>query len=381
MKKSLLLFILIGIMTALCACTQSFLGDNKGIDFNSLQATGSLELSYAEGFSADYYGEYTMINFENDTHLFLIPNNEAVCNLPNNTTIVKKPIKNVYVAASSVMDMLLKLNVLDSVAMTGTKEDSWHIEEIKNYINSGKIVYAGKYNEPDYEMILQKDCGLAIENTMIYHNPETKEKLEELNIPVMVEQSSKEEHPLGRLEWIKLYGILFDREEAAEAYFKEQVKIAEEYTSDSKNNKNIAFFYINKNGIVNVKKSDDYIPKMIELAGGGYVPSNEYGDYKNLLSTANMQFEAFYAACQDADILVYNDAITRDVNSLQDLINKNNLFKDFDAVKNKNVYLCGSDFYQESTGICELIKDFNIIINNDKSQIRDEDLRFLKRLD
>ena len=38
---------------------------------------------------------------------------------------------------------------------------------------------------------------------MIYHNPEVKEKLEEFGIPVLVEHSSYESHPLGRTEWVK----------------------------------------------------------------------------------------------------------------------------------------------------------------------------------
>ena len=50
-----------------------------------------------------------------------------------------------------------------------------------------------KYNEPDYELILKEGCNFALENTMIGHNPEVKEKLESLGIPVMVERSSYEE--------------------------------------------------------------------------------------------------------------------------------------------------------------------------------------------
>ena len=77
------------------------------------------------------------------------------------------------------------------------------------------MLYAGKYRMPDYELILSKGCDLAIENTMIFHDPEVKEKLEELGIPVIVETSSYESDPLGRLEWIKLYGALFGKEKEA----------------------------------------------------------------------------------------------------------------------------------------------------------------------
>ena len=49
-----------------------------------------------------------------------------------------------------------------------------------------------------------------------------QEKLETLGIPVLVERSSYESHPLGRMEWMKLYGLLMNRETEADAYFTAQ---------------------------------------------------------------------------------------------------------------------------------------------------------------
>lgn len=79
-------------------------------------------------------------------------------------------------------------------------------------MQTGRIAYAGKYSAPDYERILTAECGLAVENTMIYHTPEVKEQLERFGIPVLVERSSYESSPLARMEWIKLYGILLGKE-------------------------------------------------------------------------------------------------------------------------------------------------------------------------
>ena len=51
---------------------------------------------------------------------------------------------------------------------------------------------------------------------------ELKEKLEELGIPVLVDHSSYEPNPLGRTEWVKLYGLLTGHEEEAEAAFAKE---------------------------------------------------------------------------------------------------------------------------------------------------------------
>ncbi len=84
--------------------------------------------------------------------------------------------------------------------------------------------YAGKYSAPDYERIVDKSCSLAIESTMIYHCPQVKEQLENLGVPVLVERSSYEADPLGRMEWIKLYGVLTGKEQLAEELFEKRSK-------------------------------------------------------------------------------------------------------------------------------------------------------------
>ena len=111
---------------------------------------------------------------------------------------------------------------------------------------------------------------------MIHHNPEVEEKLEQFGIPVMVERSSYESHPLGRTEWMKLYAVLLGKEDVAEKAFKEQTdKLDKVLTSDDKDTgKTVAFFYINSTGAVNVRKNGDYVSNMIELAGGKYVPED-----------------------------------------------------------------------------------------------------------
>lgn len=59
----------------------------------------------------------------------------------------------------------------------------------------------------NYETIVSSSCELAVESTMIYHTPEVKEQLERLGIPVLVERSSYESHPLG--EWSGSASMVF----------------------------------------------------------------------------------------------------------------------------------------------------------------------------
>ena len=79
--------------------------------------------------------------------------------------------------------------------LSGTSAENWYLPEAKEAMENGEISYAGKYSAPDYERIVSANCGLAIENTMIYHTPEVKEQLEKFGIPVLVERSSYESDP------------------------------------------------------------------------------------------------------------------------------------------------------------------------------------------
>jgi iron complex transport system substrate-binding protein len=242
--------------------------------------------------------------------------------------------------------------------MSGTDADGWYVANAKEAMENGDIVYAGKYSKPDYELILANECKLAIESTMINHTPEVKEKLEELGIPVLVEQSSFETHPLGRTEWIKLYAVMMGKEDVAQRIFDEQVAYMDEVTGLENTGKTVAFFYISSSGSAIVRKSGDYVTKMIQLAGGNYI-FDDLGDPEKATSTVTLEMEEFYAKAKDADFIIYNSTIDGGVYSLDELIGKNSLLADFKAVKNGNVWCTGKNLYQETTQLGLMISDIH----------------------
>lgn len=165
----------------------------------------------------------------------------------------------------------MHLDALDSIALSGTRAEGWYLDEAKKAMQDGRIAYAGKYSAPDYERILTSGCGLAVENTMIYHTPEVKEQLERFGIPVLVERSSYESSPLARMEWIKLYGILLGKETLAEEVFTRQAQRIAPLLDQPSTGKRCAFFSITASGLATVRKSGDYVAQMIGMAGGEYV--------------------------------------------------------------------------------------------------------------
>lgn len=337
----------------------------------------SMELSYAENFSVDYYqGGYTLLTLMDGEKFLIVPENqEAPKQIEDGVVVLQRPIGNLYLVASAVMDMFCELDSLDTITLSGQKEDGWYIEEAKEAMTNGELIYAGKYSKPDYELIVSENCTLAIENMMISHSPEVIEKLEDFGIPVMIEYSSYESHPLGRVEWIKFFGALVGKEEEAEQAFAKQLAILEEVTADEKTNKTVAFFFITSNGLVQVRQSSDYIPKMIDLAGGKYVFEN-LGDPETKRSTMNMQVEEFYSSAKDVDYIIYNSSIDGGVSSIEELLDKCEMLQDFKAVKEGNVWCTTNDMYQQSMSIGYLMEDIHTML----TQQGEENMTYLFRL-
>lgn len=329
----------------------------------------SLRLQYAENFSIDYYaGGYSMITTKRDGSRFLIVPEQAEApeGLEEDIVILKQPIQDIYLVASAVMDMFCQLDGLDAISFSGQKQENWYIEDAKNAMAEGRLLYAGKYNRPDYEQLVSRGCRLAIENGMIAHAPEVVEKLEDFGIPVLMEASSYEAHPLGRVEWIKLFGALLGKEEAAERIFQEQADILNRISEDQPSEKTVAFFFVSSNGMVQVRQSSDYIPRMIELAGGRYIFEN-LGDPESRKATMNMQAEEFYHKARNADFLIYNSSIDGGISTMKELLDKCEFLEDFQAVKEGNVWCTSNDMYQQSLSIGYLMEDMHRMLQGDDS--------------
>lgn len=358
----------------LAGCT----GHSGEKNWSELTPQSTTELKYAKQFTIEDYGNgLQLITIAQDRQYLLVPEGaQAPAGVPEEVTVLQQPIQNIYLTATAAMDLFRALDGLDAIRLSGTKESGWYLPEAQQAMEAGNILYAGKYSAPDYELILAQQCGLAVESTMIYHNPEVKEQLESLGIPVLVDYSSYESDPLGRMEWIKLYGALLGKEEEAARIFDEEVAAVQPVLNQTNTGKTVAFFYITNTGTVNVRKSGDYIAQLIRMAGGVYVPDNQNGDEKNALSTMNIDMESFYAAAHDADVLIYNSTIDGELASLDELLKKSELLADFKAVQNGEVWCTGKNMFQSSMSLGRMILEINAVL----TQQAPDGLTYLYRL-
>ncbi len=329
---------------------------------NGMQPVDSLKLDYAKCFTVDYYdGGYKLFCLSDGSRYLTVPEGKSAPEgMSSDITVIQQPVGDVYLVASDTMCLFDALNALDRITVSGISRDNWYLPAAQKAMDEGTMVYGGKYNAPDYELLLGKGVRLAVESTMINHTPSVREKLIELGIPVFTEMSSYESEPLGRTEWVKCYGAMLDKENEAKALFDEQVAQLKNVDSTA-TGKTVAFFYINSNGSAIVRKPGDYVTKMIEQAGGSYIfDSLEEGEGNT--SSVTLEMEQFYSIAKDADIIIYNTSIDGSVESVDDLVKKNALLADFAAVKNSNVWATDQNMYQQMMQTGRIIADFNAAI-------------------
>ena len=118
MKKKITAMLLSVVMAvSLTACgSGSGAGKEKDTNISSeLTYDHSMELTYAEEFSVDYYNDgYALATVADDGRYLIVPEGkEAPDDLAKDIIVLKQPLTNIYLVASAVMDMFVSIDALD----------------------------------------------------------------------------------------------------------------------------------------------------------------------------------------------------------------------------------------------------------------------------
>ncbi len=146
---------------------------------------------------------------------------EIPAGLDKNVIIIQRPLEKVFVADEDIRKLL---------------KEELEIDE--------ELLMEGDVKEPDYKEMVKNKCNLAIlPSTVLDKEKDGKEEKEQLldlserfgtlQIPVFVDRMADEEKEEAKLEWLKVYGVLFDCEEKANEVYTE--KLAELKATEKKN--------------------------------------------------------------------------------------------------------------------------------------------------
>lgn len=331
----------------------------------------SMELKYAKFFSVDYYkGGYKIAKVQNTPEdysvMLIVPENMSIPkDAPKDAIVLQQPVTNILVSSTPVTSLINAIGALDAISLTTYDVDSWYIDEVKAAMNEKKLTYIGDYKTPDYEKITAQGTTFAFFSTML--TDDVKAQLTTLGVDIVLDQSAQEDHPLARVEWAKLYGAIFNKEENAERVFNTQDQYVEELSKIEKTGKTVAMFYITSKGVLYARNADDYMTKMLTIAGGEYALS-DVGVGKT--GTAKMELEAFYDKAKDADYIIYIWSLGGKPETLAAFKERATILPEMKAVKEGNVWCTTPDYFQIQNTIGSMINDIHLMLTADASTER-----------
>ena len=270
--------------------------------FPLLTGRGEAKISsmkYAKLFSIEDKGDYYLLTDGLNRTIVLVKEGRPTPNVRADLTL-KLPVNRVIALSTTHVAYFEALNAIDRlVGVVSTS--TWYLEDIKQMVENGTIKEVGRWTQPNYEVILSLRPELVtVTGKARKVTGEVVKKLDELGIPYISIDFSYENHPLGRLEWIKLFGIICGKEEEAIEFFEsaEQRILSIEERCKDLNKTKVVCALVGRGGIW-VPGREKYLAKSVEIAGGDYL-------FKDLVSEryVRVTVEDLLSRAEDADVFI-----------------------------------------------------------------------------
>ncbi|MTG98005.1 ABC transporter substrate-binding protein [Myroides albus] len=193
--------------------------------------SGTTSIAYAKGLEIEYHEDYSLVNISqpwagsSKTYSYVLAKKEAV--LPDslkNRQRIEVPVKDIVVTSTTHIPALELLNEVGTLrGFPGLDYISTPV--VRQLINEGKVKELGSNESLNTEQVIDLEPGVVVAFAMDDSN-KSLQTIAQSGIAVLYNGDWVEQTPLGKAEWIKLYGVLFDKREKAERLFTE---IEEEY--------------------------------------------------------------------------------------------------------------------------------------------------------
>jgi iron complex transport system substrate-binding protein len=185
-----------------------------------------LKVSYAEGFKITRIGKSKVVEvlypFQGATSGYkylLVPKGEPIPQHDPATRVIRTPIENIVCTSTTHIPLLDYIGETDRLIGFPTT-DYISSEKMRERIDAGKVQELGIDKGLNIELLATLKPDIVMGYTMSSDYGQFK-KIEELNIPVVINAEYLEKHPLGRAEWIKFMALFFGKETEADSVFRD----------------------------------------------------------------------------------------------------------------------------------------------------------------
>ena len=298
-----------------------------------------LELKYAEGFSVDYYDAYKILTITKPwpkakkTYRYVLISKENMAKTTfskdDYDAIIVNPVETLVATSTTHIPALELLNIEETlIGFPGT--DYISSKKTRQRIDEGKVRELGKNEGINTEVLLELNPDVVVGFGVDGVN-KAFEVIKKAGIPVIYNSDWVESSALAKAEWIKLFGVLSNKEKEADSIFNQ---IESDYVAA----KEIAKKTKNKPTVLSGAMQKDvwYLPngssaeaQFLKDANVNYLWSETSGNGSLALS-----FEVILDKAKDAQLWLSPSYYS----SFEQLEKANSLYTNFDAFKQGNIY-------------------------------------------
>lgn len=319
-------------------------GSKNEIKKESIQVQG---IEYAKLFSIiqhENFVELIILNPENKLaeKKYALVKRGLEITVPADLTPIEIPLKSIVTLSGTHIGMMNKIGVSDLIKGVSSKKYIYN-KTVLAGIENGDVLEFEDFGLLNPERVLKTNSKIIVYSGFEGKAPANENKLAKLGIWCMPNYDWREIHPLGKAEWVKLFGVLFEKEKEANAYFNEVVSQYTEMKQEAKNlpNKPSVFSGMMYADTWYMPANGSFGAKLLRDAGGDYSVAD-----KNKTGSAAFSFEDVLKNHQHSQFWFNVEFPTK-----KQVIQLNAKYRYFDAYKNNNIYTYASkmnEFWENS---------------------------------
>ncbi len=227
------IIILVFTLFLFFSCHQEVKENKKTKHLEANNSQSNQQLSYAKGFELKVEGNIQKLIIKDPFNGYTTQKKYALVHKKDNYTpkkneiVLTVPLKRVIPFSTSFLSMIDTLGEINSIVGVENKSYIYN-PKILNKIEEKKVGIIGSIGQLDLEKVLSVNPQVLISIGSTGETPKTVQKLEKARIISINNYDWQEKHPLGKAEWIKFFGALYDKQDEATKIFN---FIASNYTS------------------------------------------------------------------------------------------------------------------------------------------------------
>ncbi|MDA3948098.1 MAG: ABC transporter substrate-binding protein [Spirochaeta sp.] len=193
--------------------------------------------------------------------------------------VIEVPVRRIVSLSSTAIPHIVDLGMTDRLVGVDTGDYIYNAA-VHERVTVGTIAEVGSGDSLDVEQIIAVQPDVVVTSVMGFDDP-TWQRLTAAGVPVVVLADWRENAPLGRAEWIRLFGALFERDEVALRLFGERsaryAAMAERVDAVAADERPSVLLNAPWQGTWPVPAGESYVARLFADAGADYLWADRPG--------------------------------------------------------------------------------------------------------